>query len=94
MNGVVNLPAPKVTPEYIKSRISHWEYHTFAGRLTLCIIHMKNGALITGESACVDIRNFDKDIGERIAYDNAFDKLWMLEGYALMERLALGSNSF
>ena len=49
---------------------------------------MVNGFGVRGESACVDPRNFDEAIGRSIAYENAFDKLWQLEGYLLAERLS------
>ena len=34
----------------------------------------------------VDPANFDKAIGNRIAYDNAFNKLWPLFGFLLAEK--------
>jgi hypothetical protein len=78
----------KVTRDHIASRISKVEYHHLTGTtMTICVITMENGFAVTGESACVDPASFDKDIGETIAYDNAFDKLWALEGYLLKERI-------
>lgn len=38
-----------------------------------------------GESACVNPANYDQEIGERIAYDNAFSKLWAFFGFVLAE---------
>lgn len=42
---------------------------------------------MTGESACASPENFDPEIGRKIAYDNAFNKIWLLEGYLLKEKL-------
>ena len=53
---------------------------------TLCNIHMANGFVVTGQSGCVDPAAFDQEIGAQIAYQNAFDKAWELEGYLLRER--------
>src|SRR5690606_2187974 len=39
-----------------------------------------------GESARVDPANFDAQIGQALAYDDAFRKLWPLFGFALTER--------
>jgi hypothetical protein len=33
------------------------------------------------------IENFDQEIGERISFDDARDKIWQLEGYLLKETL-------
>ncbi len=73
---------PKVTPDVIKSRIRETQYFR-QGTLTICVLTLVNGFQITGESACVDERNFDQGIGETIAYKMAFDKIWALEGYVL-----------
>jgi hypothetical protein len=55
--------------------------------LTFCVLVLRNGFTVTGESACVSPENFDAEIGRRIARQKAIDKVWMLEGYLLRERL-------
>ena len=55
--------------------------------LTFCVITLKNGFTVTGESACASPENFDKIIGQKIAYENARNKIWQLEGYLLKEQL-------
>lgn len=57
------------------------------GKTTICNLYLQNGFTVRGESACVDPANFDKNIGEKIAYENAVDKVWQLEGYLLQENL-------
>lgn len=57
-------------------------------RLTLCVLVLKNGFTVTGESACVDMANFDADIGRNMARANAVNKIWQLEGYLLKQRLS------
>jgi hypothetical protein len=58
--------------------------------LTFCVLVLKNGFTVTGESACASPENFDAEIGRKIAYDNARNKIWALEGYLLKERLHQG----
>jgi hypothetical protein len=78
----------KVTRDQITRRISKVEYHHLPGTtMTICVLTMINGFAVAGESACVDPATFNAEIGETIAYDNAFDKLWALEGYLLKERI-------
>ncbi|MEN8291869.1 Gp49 family protein [Acinetobacter radioresistens] len=55
--------------------------------LTFCVLVLKNGFTITGESACASPENFDPEIGRKMAYENARNKIWMLEGYLLKEKL-------
>ena len=51
---------------------------------------LKNGFIVTGESAAASPENFDEEIGRSIARSNARDKIWQLEGYLLRERLSAG----
>ncbi|WP_111861152.1 Gp49 family protein [Acinetobacter sp. CFCC 10889] len=60
--------------------------------LTFCIITLENGFTVTGESACVDPANFDADVGRRIAFHNAREKIWQLEGYLLKEQLYMANE--
>lgn len=55
--------------------------------LTICILVLRNGFTVTGESACASPENFDAEIGRKIARDNAVQKVWALEGYLLKQRL-------
>ena len=56
--------------------------------LTFCVLVLKNGFTVTGESACASPENFDAELGKKIAKQNAVAKVWPLMGYALKERLA------
>ncbi|OTG58833.1 hypothetical protein B9T36_10880 [Acinetobacter sp. ANC 4204] len=55
--------------------------------LTFCILTLENGFTVTGESACASPENFDAEMGRKIAYNNAREKIWVLEGYLLKEKL-------
>jgi len=55
--------------------------------LTFCVLVLRNGFTVTGESACASPENFDAEIGRKIAKANAVQKMWPLLGYALKERL-------
>ncbi len=82
------LTAPRLTPDHIDSCITSDEYHVFTDScLTVCCITLKNGFTVTGESACASPSNFDEDIGRKIAFDNARNKIWALEGYLLKDKL-------
>ena len=55
--------------------------------LTFCVLELRNGFTVTGESACASPENFDADLGRKIARANAVNKMWPLMGYALKETL-------
>lgn len=57
-------------------------------KLTFCVLVLRNGFTVTGESAATFVENFDEEIGRKIAYDNARAKVWPLLGYALRDKLS------
>jgi hypothetical protein len=57
--------------------------------LTVCVLVLKNGFTVTGESACASPENYDAELGRKIARANAVSKVWPLMGYALKEKLSV-----
>ena len=55
--------------------------------LTFCVLELRNGFTVTGESACASPENFDAEIGRRIARENAVQKIWLLLGFRLRDKL-------
>lgn len=83
------LNAPRLTLDLIDAAIVSEQYHVFPGTtMTVCALSLRNGYIVTGESAAASPENFDKEIGRKIARDNARNKIWALEGYLLREKLA------
>ena len=62
-------------------------YERSLDMLTFCVLVLKNGFTVTGESACASPENFDAEIGRKIARENAVNKVWALEGYLLKQQL-------
>ncbi len=56
--------------------------------VTFCVLALKNGFTVTGESACASPANFNAEIGRKIARENAVAKVWPLMGYELRTKLA------
>jgi hypothetical protein len=97
------LTAPRVTPADIEANIDSEHYFTAAdgfsgatglrgyraelGLLTFCVLVLKNGFTVTGESACASPENFDPEVGRMVARKNAVAKMWPLMGYALKQDL-------
>ena len=89
------LNAPRLNPEHIESIITDEVFIVVPNTtLTICVLTLKNGFTVTGESASASKENFDEDIGRKIARGNAVDKIWVLEGYLLKEIIFLGDYGF
>ena len=82
-----DLNAPRLTPDDIDEKIKGVTYTNLpSGKCVVCEITLMNGYTVRGESACVSPKNFDQEIGNKIAFKNARDKIWQLEGYLLQEK--------
>jgi len=81
------LIAPRITPADVEAAISGEEYHRLTETLTVCVLTLVNGFTVTGESACASPENYNAEIGGKIARENARDKIWVLEGYLLKQKL-------
>jgi hypothetical protein len=82
------LLAPRVTPDMVEEQIVGSQVHVFPGTtVTVVLLKLRNGFSVVGESACASPENFNAEIGERIATENARQKIWPLLGYALKEKL-------
>jgi len=55
--------------------------------LTFCVLVLRNGFTVTGESSCASPENFDAEIGRKVARANAIAKVWPLLGYELRTQL-------
>lgn len=102
--------APRVTEELLNDNIACVNFinvgraiasaepaqpdHPSHHLLTICVIVLANGFTVTGESACASPENFNEEIGQRIAYANAKEKVWGLMGYALRDHIAYGGSTY
>lgn len=87
------LTAPRVTPTDLAANIRAVEivvHRTPSGQvLRWAVLTTQNGYAVTGRpSVAVSPENDDREIGERVAIENARQELWPLMGYALKDRLS------
>ncbi len=87
------LNAPRLTPAKIDETIVGEAFYVFPGTtLTVCALTLRNGFIVTGESAAASPANFDEEIGRKISRDNARNKIWALEGYLLRQGLHMAKE--
>lgn len=82
-----SLAAPRITPEQVDAAIACYEYHTFDNGTTVCLCLWKNGFSTTGTSSVVSKANFNLEVGQRIARENARNEVWKFLGFQLKDRL-------
>lgn len=84
------LTAPRITPDMIDHKIHDCDYMVFPKTMmTVCCLTLENEFNVVGTSACASPENFDEQIGRQIAYRNAKQEIWALEGYLLKQKLYL-----
>lgn len=81
----------KLTPDLLKKHILEVIYEDRVigeHRVIHCHLKMDNGFVVYGKEGAtsIDPKNFDVDLGKKIAYEKTFKQLWELEAYrALIE---------
>jgi Phage protein (N4 Gp49/phage Sf6 gene 66) family len=58
-----------------------------ASTLTICMVTLKNGWMVTASGAPASPENYDAKQGQKIAYDKCVAQIWPLMGYQLKEQL-------
>ena len=79
----------KVTQEQINHLLDNapTQEHVFWEKELVVSYLLPSGFTVTGRAPCVDPKNFDIEIGRRVAREKAEDTLWQLEGYRLQLEL-------
>lgn len=63
------------------------DLHPSLALLTICVLVLKNGFTVIGQSACASPENYQEDIGRRVARGDAIRQVWALMGYELRSKL-------
>lgn len=66
----------------------------FNKSVTFVEVRMKNGFTIRETTTYVDPTNYNKEIGKDICLKRIEDKIWLLLGYALQEKLKITNSYF
>jgi hypothetical protein len=81
------LYTPRLTPTLIDETIVFEQYPVFPNTTLTVALTLRNGYIVTGESAAASPENFNQEIGRKIARNNARNTIWALEGFLLREKL-------
>lgn len=56
--------------------------------LTFCVLVLRNGFTVTGQSACADPAKFNADMGRKLAREDAIRQCWKRLGFRLRDQIA------
>lgn len=78
-----------VTKADVFEKIKDETYYIFPGTtVTTCLLTLENGTKVLGVNyGAIDPERHDWEQGRLNAYEDAFEKIWELEGYLLREKL-------
>ena len=90
MSAAVQKTPHRVTLDSIKAKRVSTQYvrPETTPHMTIAIVTMENGFVVIGKSAPADPGNYDAQLGEQFAEEDAIRQLWQLEGYLLREQLS------
>lgn len=54
--------------------------------MTLCLVTMRNGFMVIGDSCPMSSENFDPELGKKLAYEKAIRQIWPLMAFAAKDR--------
>jgi hypothetical protein len=79
----------RVSLESIEKKVRQVEYYrpAMADHMTIALVKMWNGFIVVGKSAPADPKNYNAELGQHAAYEDALQQVWALEGYLLKQYL-------
>lgn len=78
----------KITPEMVENSISSVEFVERKNKLTVCIITLNNGFMVTGETGVIRPELYDAELGKKYSEENARNKIWFYLGVCLQESIS------
>jgi hypothetical protein len=84
----IQIAGNRVTLEEVLAAIEKETYVVVGKKITICHLTLVNGHEVTGQSGVVDPANFNQEIGEKIAKENALSHVWSHMGSILQDRLS------
>ncbi len=76
----------EITEQYLESIIVKEEYNLTSNVVTKCTLTLKNGSTVDGDSYYSEPDTYDREIGRKVAYRQAYKQIWPLEKYLMAEK--------
>ena len=72
-----------ITQENVEKFIDYYDYAKMGEKTTVVKATLINGFVIVESSSCVDVNNYDDEIGKKICQEKIKNKIWELLGFLL-----------
>lgn len=77
-----------VTTEMVDDEIQYAQYHRFGDTtVTVCCLTLRNGFTVVGKSACANPDNFEAELGEQLAFDDARQQVFAHLAFRLCDEM-------
>lgn len=88
-SAAVQKTAHRVTLQDLEDQIESVDYINpeAAPQMTIAVMKMKNGYVVLGQSAPADPENFNAELGQKFAREDAVRKVWPLLGFVMCDRV-------
>lgn len=90
----IKIEGNKVTPQEVEDAILGVTYTKIGEKITVAHVTLVDGFEVIGKSGVVDPKNYDSEIGNKIALDNAKNEIWKHMGSILQDRIVLEKGSY
>jgi hypothetical protein len=86
--GVQKTPN-RISLDFIESQIADVERRQprTTPTMEICIITLKNGFVVIGKSAPADPNNYNQELGQKYAYEDAVRQMWPLFAFSLRDHM-------
>jgi hypothetical protein len=78
------MQEPYLTEDKLNALIAKADYEVAGEAIDVCILTLHSGFRVVGVSpGPLNPDNYSLEVGQKIAYDKAFEQLWQLEAYRI-----------
>lgn len=72
--------------DQLKELIEKHQFLKVGKKTTICLLTLRNGFEIVATSSCINPEDYDQEIGQRISYRKALERLSDIQWYFLQDQ--------